>query len=123
MDILTMIKGLSDENRLRILNLLKERELCGCELEGILGMTQSNVSRHLSKLTASKLTRFRKDAKYVYYSLDEDTILQFPFLKALLEDLRQEPLYQGDLKKLDRYQGFGGSCDNIRDNVLLFIKS
>lgn len=123
MDILTMIKGLSDENRLRILNLLKERELCGCELEGILGMTQSNVSRHLSKLTASKLTRFRKDAKYVYYALDADTLRQFPFLKALLEDLRQEPLYQGDLKKLDRYQRFGGSCDNIRDNVLLFIKS
>jgi len=43
-------KGLVDENRQRILNLLVRGELCGCAVLHVLGTWQSTVSRHLSFL-------------------------------------------------------------------------
>ncbi len=50
MTIVNMFKALSDENRLRIMSLLIREELCVCEIEVILELSQSNVSRHLNKL-------------------------------------------------------------------------
>ncbi len=50
MDISEVLKALADPNRLRILNLLHERTLCVCDLESILKLNQSNLSRHLATL-------------------------------------------------------------------------
>ncbi len=67
-----IFKALGDENRLRIANLLFVKELCVCELEVILEMSQSNVSRHLKKLKDIKMIASKKEAQWVYYSIDDD---------------------------------------------------
>ncbi len=63
MDIVQMLKALGDETRIRILNLLKDEELCVCEIEHILGITQSNTSRHLAKLSILKIVDYEKKAQ------------------------------------------------------------
>lgn len=121
METLKIIKALGDENRLRIVNILLGNELCVCEVEGVLSMTQSNISRHLSKLTSSGVTKYRKDAKYIYYSLDEQTLLEHPFIAEAIKDLRGEERYKDDLIKLKSYVEHGYTCDDVKDNVLLFL--
>ncbi|MDP3047525.1 MAG: metalloregulator ArsR/SmtB family transcription factor [Chloroflexota bacterium] len=69
-------QALSDETRLRILKLLAQRELCVCELEAVLGMTQSRVSTNLAVLRNAGLVRDRRDGRWVFYSLDRDTLHQ-----------------------------------------------
>ena len=49
-EIVYILKALADENRIRILNLLRNNELCVCDIEATLDIKQSNVSRHLNKL-------------------------------------------------------------------------
>lgn len=66
-------KALSDETRLRILCLLlSEGDLCVCDLETALGITQSKASRHLRTLKQAKLVADRRDATWVYYRVAED---------------------------------------------------
>jgi ArsR family transcriptional regulator len=69
-------QALSDETRLRILKLLARRELCVCELEVLLGMTQSRVSTNLAVLRNAGLVRDRRDGRWVFYSLDRDALRQ-----------------------------------------------
>jgi ArsR family transcriptional regulator, arsenate/arsenite/antimonite-responsive transcriptional repressor len=67
-------QALSDETRLRILKLLAQRELCVCELEAVLGMTQSRVSTNLALLRNAGLVRDRRDGRWVFYSLDREAL-------------------------------------------------
>ena len=67
-----LLKALADESRLRILNLLMSREMCVCELEEVLGMSQSNVSRHLNRLRQSKVIEVRREAQWAYYRVSDD---------------------------------------------------
>jgi ArsR family transcriptional regulator len=69
-------QALSDETRLRILKLLAQRELCVCELEALLGMTQSRVSTNLGVLRNAGLVRDRRDGRWVFYSLERDALRQ-----------------------------------------------
>jgi ArsR family transcriptional regulator len=68
-NLASYFKGLADEKRLRILNLLFHGELCGCDIQHVLGVTQSNVSRHLAYLKNAGLVVDRRVANRVYYSL------------------------------------------------------
>lgn len=62
-------KLLGDRTRLTILALLKERELCVCEIVEIIGMSQPNVSQHLRKLKSAGLVRENRKGQWIYYSL------------------------------------------------------
>lgn len=62
-------KALSDENRLMIVNLLKLREMCVCELMIALDMTQPNLSHHLRILENQDIVHRKKKGKWAYYSL------------------------------------------------------
>lgn len=75
-DLAALGQALSDETRLRILKLLAQRELCVCELEAVLGMTQSRVSTNLAVLRNAGLVRDRRDGKWVFYSLDREALRQ-----------------------------------------------
>jgi ArsR family transcriptional regulator len=94
-------KGLADENRLRILNLLFHGELCGCDIQHVLSASQSSVSRHLGYLKNAGLVVDRRAANRVYYSLvsmDEPGMNGlFSFLQAIFA---RNPLLQKDHKKL-----------------------
>jgi len=98
----------------KILNVLRYCPLCVCEIEEILDMTQSNASRHLNKLMNAKLVKYYKEAKYVYYKLNEETLENHPFIKELLNDeLDKINKLQDDYKKASMFKNNGLSCDSI----------
>ncbi|MDF2652938.1 MAG: transcriptional regulator [Paenibacillus sp.] len=83
-DLSETFKLLSDKTRLTILAMLKERELCVCDIVEILETTQPNVSQHLKKLKSGGLISETKRRQWVYYSLNADGN---PYLKEVLDQL------------------------------------
>jgi ArsR family transcriptional regulator, arsenate/arsenite/antimonite-responsive transcriptional repressor len=68
-DLVTLFSALADRTRLRILNLMRRREVCVCYFVEILGETQPKISRHLAYLRRAGLVRTRRDGKWIHYSL------------------------------------------------------
>lgn len=66
------LKFLSDRNRLRILATLMHAETCVCDLIDALDLPQPLISYHLGKLKKAGLVRTRRDAQWIYYSLDPE---------------------------------------------------
>src|SRR5688500_1253914 len=64
-----MFRAFSDRTRLRILHLLREGELCVCDLIAVIGKPQPTISRHLSYLRKAGLVKARKEGLWQYYSL------------------------------------------------------
>ena len=69
-------KALSDSTRIRIINALKECELCVCDIAAILNITKSAVSHQLKYLREMGIVKFKKLGKEVLYSLDDDHVKQ-----------------------------------------------
>lgn len=67
-------KVLNDPTRLKIINALILSEMCVCDISALLGMNQPAISHHLKVLRQSKLIKYRRDGKIVYYSLDDEHI-------------------------------------------------
>ncbi|MCX5993959.1 MAG: metalloregulator ArsR/SmtB family transcription factor, partial [Chloroflexi bacterium] len=65
-------KAMSDETRLRILNILLERECCVCEVMQVLDITQSRASRHLITLCDAGFLKFRRQGLWAMYSIDRE---------------------------------------------------
>ena len=80
-----LFKGLADQTRLRILNLLIHGELCVCDIQYVLQSSQPNVSRHLIYLKNSGLVLDLREGSRMYYKLagPEDGVkkLLFGFLR------------------------------------------
>lgn len=70
--VVDALKFLSDRNRLRILTALTQAETCVCDLIDELDLPQPLVSYHLGKLKKAGLVLTRRDAQWIYYSLDPD---------------------------------------------------
>jgi ArsR family transcriptional regulator len=70
-----IFKVLGDETRTKILYLLAQQKLCVCDLATILEMTLPAVSHHLRLLKALRLVQYVREGKMVYYSLDDEHIL------------------------------------------------
>ena len=93
---------LSDETRRRILNLiLKEKELCVCELFYSLEIPQPKVSRHLAVMRESGVLAMRKEGTWVFYRIHP----QLPFwavkvLEAMTEARVKASPYRDDEKTL-----------------------
>jgi len=62
---------LADPTRTKIIHALSKDELCVCDIAGILGASVSAVSHQLRVLRNRRIVKFRKNAKMVYYSLDD----------------------------------------------------
>jgi ArsR family transcriptional regulator len=71
---LKLFKALSDETRLRIINLLLERECCVCEVIQAMKISQTRASRGLSTLYNTGILKVRRDGLWVLYSIDEEGI-------------------------------------------------
>lgn len=95
-------KGLADINRLRIINLLLRGELCGCDIQHVVGSSQSNVSRHLTYLKRSGLVEDRREGYRVYYRMVEDNRLEYKELIGYLRVALTGKLFSDDTKKLMR---------------------
>ena len=93
-------KGLADINRLRIINLLLQGELCGCDIQYVVGSSQSNVSRHLTYLKRSGLVVDRREGYRVYYRLIQDNKPEYRELLAYLKVALTDKVFMADSKKL-----------------------
>lgn len=96
---LKVLQSLADESRLRILNLMYEHELCVCEVIHILGMKQSNSSRHLTVLKNAGVIKSRKSAQWNYHFLVKEELPDY--IKSLIiNELKKQKLYMDDLNRL-----------------------
>jgi ArsR family transcriptional regulator len=64
-----LLKGFADATRLKILCLLREREVCVHEIVDVLTVSQSAVSHQLRTLRDARLVRYRREGRHVYYRL------------------------------------------------------
>ncbi|GAB4520676.1 MAG: hypothetical protein OHK0046_31230 [Anaerolineae bacterium] len=71
-----LFKTMGDPNRMRIISLLLESELCVVDIARLLGMGQSAVSHQMRALRVMRLVKVRKAGRHVYYTLDDDHVRQ-----------------------------------------------
>lgn len=69
-----LLKGFADETRLKILCLLRGREVCVHELVEALPVTQSAISHQLRVLRDARLVTSRKEGRHVYYRLSDEHV-------------------------------------------------
>jgi len=84
--IVSGFHALSDPLRVQVLDLLREKELCVCDLSDTLGVTQSKLSFHLKVLKGAKLVQSRQEGRWIYYSLN---LPQFVVLEQYLAEFRR----------------------------------
>ena len=68
-DLAELFKIFGDSTRIKILYVLSESEMCVCDIAQLLGMTQSAISHQLRALKQSKLVKYRREGKTIFYSL------------------------------------------------------
>jgi ArsR family transcriptional regulator len=68
-NLVTLFAALADRTRLRILNIMRGREVCVCYFVTILDETQPKVSRHLAYLRKAGIVNGRRDGKWIHYSI------------------------------------------------------
>jgi DNA-binding transcriptional ArsR family regulator len=71
-DFMNVTRALADENRVRIVAALQDRELCVCQIIDLLQLSPSTVSKHLSILRNARLLNGRKEGRWMHYSLARD---------------------------------------------------
>ena len=86
-DITLTFKALSDETRIRILSLMKEGEVCVCDIAETLQMTQPNISFHISLLKEAGLIKDRKNGRWIHYSLDDSDMFKRFLLLGVFENM------------------------------------
>ena len=67
-----IFKAFCDENRIRILKMLRNGEKCACKLLEELNVTQPTLSHHMKILCDSGIVTGRKEGKWMHYSISED---------------------------------------------------
>ena len=96
-----LFRALADPTRLRLLNLIADRELCVCYFVEILGVSQPKISRHLAYLRRAGLVAARRDGKWMHYRLAapaDDAVAGV--LRETLRHLRRKPEMRHDLARL-----------------------
>ena len=111
-DLVKAMKALSDETRLRILNLLLERECCVCEVMQALDISQTRASRNLSALYDAGFLKMRKDGLWSLYSIDDEEMK--PHFSDLVEAVRKglegNEVIALDRKRLKKAKRVGPGC-------------
>jgi len=102
-------KVLSDETRLRILNLLLERECCVCEVMQALDISQSKASRHLSTLYDAGFLKLKKDGLWSLYSIDSEGMADYlsELVAAVRKSLESNKTAALDKERLKKAQRVG----------------
>ncbi len=115
-DTVKAFKVLSDETRLRMLNILLERECCVCEVMQALGIAQSKASRGLSALYDAGFLKMRKDGLWSLYSIDSDGMADYlsALVAAVRKSLESNNTAALDKERLKKAQRVGARC--LRDS-------
>ena len=111
-DLIKAIKALSDETRLRILNILLERECCVCEVMQALGISQTRASRNLSALYNAGFLKLRKEGLWSLYSINRDGTEDYysDLLDAVRKALESNKAIGSDRERLRKAERVGPGC-------------
>ena len=105
-DTATFFAALADVNRLRLLHLMQNGEICVCYLQGVLQTNQPKVSRHLAYLRKSGLVAARRDGVWMHYQLSRSLNPAAQRLVAAAVDaLQQLPAATRDRQQFERAFG------------------
>jgi ArsR family transcriptional regulator len=97
-----LFRALADRTRLRLLNLIADKEICVCYFVEILRMSQPKISRHLAYLRRAGIVAARRQGRWMHYRLLEpNDAVASAILRETLTHLKQLPDMQADLAKLD----------------------
>lgn len=69
-------KTFGDATRLKILFAMRDKELCVCHLAQLVNLNQTTLSHQLAKLYSLRLVKKRKEGKMIFYSLDDEHVLE-----------------------------------------------
>ena len=113
-DLVKAAKALSDETRIRILNLLLVRECCVCEVMQVLNVSQTRASRNVNLLYDVGFLKVRREGLWAYYSIDRASLEEYVslFLSAVEKGLIGNKVANLDREHLKEAQRLGPGCCN-----------
>lgn len=122
--MIDLFKALGDYTRLRLLNIISREELCVCELEVILGISQTNVSRHVAKLRSNKIVESYKTAQWTHFKIHRQFKQNHKNLYEYLQaEFATREIFKEDTRKYNLYKKNEYNCTIIRKNKDLVIKT
>jgi len=103
-NIINITKALSEENRVRALMMLRQGELCVCQLIQMLGLAPSTVSKHMSILYQAGLVDARKEGRWNYYRLADEDAPEFVLeaIKWVQDSIGKDKQIVRDAKQVKR---------------------
>ena len=102
-DVERFFQALGDNTRLRLLNLMGDREVCVCYFVQILGGPQPKISRHLAYLRGAGIVSARREGKWMHYRIAMPPhVGAAQVLKQTLNWLKKEKAMQKDMTQLTR---------------------
>ncbi len=118
-DFMQVIKALTDENRVRILMALRNRELCVCQITGMLDLSPSTTSKHLSILRQARLIESNKKGKWVYYTtltISPQNPLVQDMVALAVKHLEHSDVIEADEKHILEVISLGDNCGENYDH-------
>ena len=117
-ELVKTFKALSDETRLRILNLLLERECCVCEVMQALNISQPRASRNLSALYDAGFLNLRREGLWALYSIDKEGLKEHytDLVEAVRKALEGNEVALLDRQRLRNAKRIGPSCVLVTTN-------
>ena len=111
-NLVKVYKVLSDESRLRVLNLLTERDCCVCEVMQALNISQSKASRILVALYDADILKLHKEGLWSLYSIDWDgmDINQKDIIEATTLAFKGNKMMVADRERLRKAERVGPGC-------------
>jgi ArsR family transcriptional regulator, arsenate/arsenite/antimonite-responsive transcriptional repressor len=108
-ELIKSTKALTDETRLRMINLLLQRECCVCEVMQVLNISQTRASRNLSMLYDAGFLKQRREGLWAYYSVDKSSLKDYLalLLEAVEIGLKDNPISIQDKENLQKAKRLG----------------
>jgi ArsR family transcriptional regulator, arsenate/arsenite/antimonite-responsive transcriptional repressor len=101
-DLVALFAALADRTRLRLLNLMRDREVCVCYFVEILRQGQPKISRHLAYLRRAGIVSARREGRWMHYRIEWPTDAKASaILDATLTSLGADRKMQADLTRLN----------------------
>ncbi|SHH52505.1 ArsR/SmtB family transcription factor [Thermosipho atlanticus] len=109
-EVVEIIKLFSNETRARILFLIWNKELCNCDIENVLKISQSNISKHLRQAEFLNFVEKRKDSYWTYYKINPQMCEKYKFIEEIFNELSKIEPFKSDFEKLEEYLKTPGRC-------------
>lgn len=98
---LSIIKSISDKNRLRIFSaLLVHSELCACQITEFLNVAGATASRHLGLMVSAGVLKNRKQGRWIYFRLNRENKTLIPLFDWVKETVKGSKQVEKDLEAL-----------------------